>query len=94
MQVNPLFDHDHVIQDHDDVIIIVQPPEETCCSATKIVWLVALAFLLINVTGVLAAYLVTKSFADWFTIACMCTTGVGAILLIVLCLRYCFQCLL
>jgi hypothetical protein len=89
MQVNPLFDHD--VADH--IIITVQPPE-SYCSATKIIWLSALAFLLINVTGVLAAYLVTKSFADWFTIACMCTTGVGAILLIVLCLRYCFQCLL
>ncbi len=85
MQVNPLFEHND-----EHIIIIVPPPQdERSCTATKIIWLSLSTFILINVTGVLVAYLITKSFADWYTIACMCTTAIGSILLIVLCFRYC-----
>lgn len=83
MQVNPLFGHEHVI-------VQIQVDDDVPHTASKIFWSSLAAFILLNVFGILVAYLVTKSFDDWFTIACMCTTIIGIIIFISCCIHHCF----
>lgn len=82
MQVNPLFGHI-------TIITIPVEPEQRCHIVTKIFWSALVSFILLNLVGVLIAYLVTKTFDGWYTITCICTTIIGCIFFIVCCIRSC-----